>query len=65
MTISDAYVTVTCDNCGGFEEIMLTATARRGWDDRSVEIEIENMNWVIVGDHQYCSSCAEDLGLKE
>ena len=59
--ISDAYVTVTCDECGESEEIALTALASRGeYDMRNVPGELEREGWLTYGDRHVCVSCAEE-----
>jgi len=59
--VSDAYVRVTCDNCGAEEEIQLTATAH-GWDDRNIDRAIERIGWKLTDDDKdehKCSDCLE------
>lgn len=55
---SDAWITVTCDECGAAEEIALTATAK-GYDERNVDDELESLGWT-VGDRDLCEDCASD-----
>jgi hypothetical protein len=63
--ISEPVVIVSCDICGEFEEVRLTAVGR-GWDDRNVEIYLTSNDWTIVenGD-TYCPSCSDDRREKE
>lgn len=56
---SDAYITVTCDGCGGEEQIQLTATAR-GYDDRNVAGELRQAGWATDGDADYCADCKNE-----
>jgi hypothetical protein len=56
---SDAYIRVWCnDECGEELEIQLCATARRGYDERYVEDELERLGWLVVCDgEEYCPKC--------
>lgn len=56
---SDAYITVTCDGCGGEEQIQLTATAR-GYDERHVDNELRSMGWTTDGNADYCVDCSAE-----
>lgn len=62
MSLSDAYVRVSCDSefgCPENEEIALTALAGRGnYDMRNVTRAIDRSGWVTRGDRHYCESCA-------
>jgi hypothetical protein len=62
--ISDAFVTVTCDGCFDTEQVALTATARRSWDERDVTARLKSMGWVVEGDEHFCGDCACNLGMK-
>ena len=49
---------VTCDGCEWVEVVQLTATARRGWDERDVAAHLESVGWTTVGDEHYCDECS-------
>lgn len=64
---SDAYIKVTCDRCEAEEEISLTATAQRGYDERNVDGELKQLGWTVndMGD-DLCPECtAEDKASDE
>lgn len=56
--ISDAYVNVSCDDCGFEIKVELTATAR-GYDERNVDQEIRDKGWTIERGYHYCADCME------
>ena len=55
--LSDAYIEVTCDGCHQVEVVQLTATAKRGWDERNVARHLESIGWSVDGDCHYCEHC--------
>jgi RNase P subunit RPR2 len=54
MSISDAYVVVTCDKCGEHLTLNLTAIARGGWDERYVQAELKRDGWECDGERHIC-----------
>jgi hypothetical protein len=62
MSLSDAYIDVTCDGCHSIEQIQLTAMARGGWDERDLKYKLEDISWIIVGDLHYCEECRKGVG---
>jgi hypothetical protein len=63
MSISDAYVRVTCDKCDYDEtEVELTALAmRESYDMRNVRKQLTRDGWKVDGDSTICPECcAED-----
>jgi len=52
-----AFITVSCDSCRLEENIELTSTAR-GYDERDVDTQLEQMGWRI-GDGDLCPDCVE------
>lgn len=65
MMRSDAYINVTCDHCGDAEEVMLTALAGGGYDDRYVDSQLEEWGWVISEEGDYCSDECAEVGRTE
>ena len=64
--ISSAYVRVSCNKCWSEEEIELTPTARRGWDERNVGGALSYMGWREVDDNtHYCEDCAAEIDEEE
>lgn len=61
MSISDAFVYVSCDDCGAGEEVELTPLAGRGWDDRNVAKYLLRTGWGVNEDEgtYYCQDCVE------
>jgi len=57
MSVSDAYVEVTCDGCHAIEVVQLTAIACRGWDERNVAAHLKSIGWTVEGDLHYCDEC--------
>jgi len=58
MSLSDAYVEVTCDGCHAVEVVVqLTATAGNGWDARNVARYLMSIGWAVDGDEHYCDEC--------
>jgi len=55
--LSDAYIEATCDGCHQVEVVQLTATAKRGWDERNVARHLESIGWLVDGDCHYCEDC--------
>ena len=61
MSISDAYVMITCDRCGQEEPYELTALACKGWDARNLtDAFLSRRGWVVKGDQHFCDTCVED-----
>ena len=59
--LSDPKITMTCDGCGGQEELSLTTTAR-GYDERGLRGQVEALGWQWEGEElQYCESCWEEM----
>jgi len=59
--ISDAYVTVTCDECGADEDIELTALAlHNAYDMRNVRPELARLGWAERDGKDICPGCVED-----
>jgi len=59
---TDAYIEVTCDNCGECIQVPLTAIARGGYDERYVDAELESMGWNV--DNDLCPDC-KNLKVKD
>jgi hypothetical protein len=61
MSRTDAYVRVTCDECGEEDEIELWPLARRGnWDERGVDAQLEAWGWVKDGEKDICEICVQE-----
>lgn len=62
MTVSDASVTVTCDEdeCDAAEVIELTPIAGRGYDLRGVAGRLRGLGWVRHGDRDICATCRRE-----
>lgn len=57
---SDAYITVTCDECGDVhEEIQICAIAGGGWDERNVDAHLRDLGWFLEGGNDICPDCLE------
>jgi len=65
MAVSDAYVDVTCDVCHVVEQVRLTATAGRGWDERNVEDRLARLGWLVQGDKHYSENCRKHTDLTD
>ena len=52
-------ILVTCDECGEEIEIELTAIARKGYDERYVDHDLEHQGWICDGFHDFCSTECE------
>ena len=61
---SDAYISVECDHCHDAEEIALTATARRGYDERNVESQLESLSWICDDRGDFCCRRCYEEALK-
>lgn len=69
MSLSDAYVRVSCDcreghrfGCDVEEEVHLTAVAQRGYDERNVAATLAALGWVVTDDGRHiCPDCKEKL----
>lgn len=60
MSISDAYIIITCDKCGQEEPYELTALARNGWDARNITDEfLSRRGWVVRDDQHFCEGCVD------
>jgi len=57
MSLSDAYIEVTCDGCHAIEVIQLTAIACHGWDERNVPNYMKRRDWTVNGDEHFCEEC--------
>ncbi len=64
---SDAYIRVTCDRCvaSGDKkpseiEIALTVIARRGYDEREVDRDLEDAGWRVIDGEDICDWCLEN-----
>lgn len=63
MSISDAYVTVCCDECGWEDNIELTALAHHGaYDMRYVARQMERSGWTKDGERDICGECSYAKG---
>jgi len=54
---SDAYIDVTCDNCGECTQVPLTATASGGGTGFYVDAKLESIGWNT--DNDLCPACKE------
>ncbi len=56
MTRNQPNVLIECDNgdCTNDIEISLTTTAR-GYDERDVDNELKESDWIVDGEYEYCS----------
>ena len=63
MSISDAYVTAECEQCGYEEPVQLTALAHRGsWDERHVLATPRRRGWSFDDDAPaLCPECAVEV----
>ena len=52
---SDAYIIITCDNCGYEVHITLTPLASGAYDERHVDMELERLGWNV--DNDLCEDC--------
>lgn len=59
---SDAYITVTCDNCAYVENVELTACVRNSWDERDVDRYLKRGRWTKKGDLDLCEDCSNEQG---
>ncbi len=59
MSLSDAYVEVSCDGCALIEVVRLTPTAGHAWDERNVEARLKAIGWWGNGTTHYCEDCRE------
>jgi hypothetical protein len=57
---SDPMILVTCDGCGEQVDLILTATARGGYDERDVQSQLEQFGWLVTDSGEYCEECKED-----
>jgi len=57
---SNAYIIVTCDNCGEYIEVFLTPIARSGYDDRGVDTWLVAQGWRVDDGEDICESCVEE-----
>lgn len=60
----ETVITVTCDKCKCEDYVSLTTTAR-GYDERNVDEELEQMGWKIEGGQDICPECAEEVDPEE
>lgn len=63
MSRSDAYIVVTCDRCGTYdEELQLCALGRGGYDLRHIDHELTQLGWCVdtSGEGDICPNCVED-----
>lgn len=56
----EPVITVTCDKCKCEDYVGLTTTAR-GYDERDVDRELEEMGWKVEGGQDICPTCAEEM----
>lgn len=64
MSISDAFVTVTCDRCGADSDYELTALAmHESYDMRNVRKEMAHDGWNLNGGDNalLCEGCVDEL----
>lgn len=54
---SNAYIRVTCDECGDEVEIELTGLSRGSYDERNVEPVLDGWNWQVIDGKDFCAEC--------
>ena len=56
MSVSTAYVKVTCDECSVIEEVKLTTIIG------GLDAYMESLGWLVFGDQHYCDVCSRING---
>lgn len=59
MSRSDAEITVSCDECGDAEVVLLCALAGGGWDERYVEDLLTRDGWSFNDGVELCPGCTD------
>lgn len=60
MSLSDAFIRVECDTCGGYENIPLLGGFDGVWCDWHVPKRITGLGWSVDGEKHTCPQCIEE-----
>jgi len=57
---TNAYITVTCNECED-EEVIELEWVGLGWNDSNVRDDLQSMNWYTDDDVDVCPNCIQKM----